>query len=68
MNICVMRKKYLEELLHDASAHGYSNFYRDIIAKNMIKDDYRIYSFDGYYLTIDSISAYFLGNMVKAHP
>ena len=29
----------------------------------MIKDDYRIYSFDGYYLTIDSISAYFLGNM-----
>ncbi len=63
MNICVMRKRYLEELLHDASARGYTNFYRDIIAKNMIKEDYRVYSFDGYYLSVDSLSAYFLGNM-----
>ena len=63
MNICVMRKKYLEELLYDASAHGYTSFYRDVIAKNIIKDDYRVYNYDGYYMSIDSLAAYYFCSM-----
>ncbi len=63
MNICIMRKKYLEELLYDASAHGYKSFYRDVIVRNVLKDDYRVYNYDGYFATIDTLSAYFFCNM-----
>ncbi len=63
MNICVMRKRYLEELIYDAAAHGYKSFYRDIIAKNMLKDDYRVYNYDGYFVSIDTLSAYYFSNM-----
>jgi len=63
MNICVMRKRYLEELLYDASAHGYKSFYRDVIAKNMIKDDYRVYNYNGYFTSIDTLYAYYFCNM-----
>lgn len=63
MNICVMRRRYLEELLFDAAAHGYKSFYRDIIAKNMMRDDYRVYSYNGYFTSIDTLSAYYFCNM-----
>jgi glucose-1-phosphate adenylyltransferase len=63
MNICVMRKRYLEDILYDASAHGYKSFYKDVIAKNLIKADYRIYSYNGYYSSIDTLSSYYYCNM-----
>ncbi len=63
MNICVMRRRYLEELLYDASAHGYKSFYRDVIGRNMMKDDYRIYSYTGYFTSIDTLSSYYFCNM-----
>ena len=63
MNICVMRRRYLEELIYDAAAHGYKSFYRDIIAKNMMRDDYRVYNYDGYFMSIDTFGAYYFCNM-----
>jgi glucose-1-phosphate adenylyltransferase len=58
-----MRKRYLEELIYDAAAHGYKSFYHDIIAKNMMKDDYRVYSYNGYFTSIDTLSSYYMCNM-----
>ena len=35
LNIIVMRRKYLVNIIMDASAHGYDSFTKDIVAKNL---------------------------------
>ncbi|MBR6594400.1 MAG: glucose-1-phosphate adenylyltransferase subunit GlgD [Clostridia bacterium] len=63
LNIMVMRRQYLMNLLMDASAHGYSSFTKDVIAKNLDTCDFRVYRYDSYFAGINSLTDYYMCNM-----
>jgi len=65
--MCVGRK-YLEELITDAMAHGYTSFTKDILIRNYQRHDCRVYKFDGYLATIRSMSDYFRCSMDMLDP
>lgn len=58
-NIMVVNKDYLEGVLLDAAAHGYKSFFKDIIARQMSRADFRVYNYDGYYSIISGLAGYF---------
>ncbi len=68
MNIFVMKRLYLLNVVRDAIAHGYKSFYHDIIAKNLMHSDFYIYNYDGYSTTVNSISSFFAANMDLLKP
>ena len=68
MNIFVLKRTYLLSIIRDSIAHGYKSFYHDIIAKNLMHSDYYIYNFDGYSMTINSLSTFFSSNMDLLKP
>ena len=68
MNIFVLRRSYLLDIIRDSIAHGYKSFYHDIIAKNLMHADYYIYNFDGYSATVNSLATYFACNMDVLRP
>ena len=63
MNVLVMKRTLLYNLVVDAAAKGYTDFYRDIISKHL--DFFKIcaYRYDGYYSLIGSLAGYFECNM-----
>jgi glucose-1-phosphate adenylyltransferase len=63
MNVLVMKRTLLYNLVVDAAAKGYADFYRDIIAKHL--DFFKIcaYRYEGYYSLIGSLAGYFECNM-----
>ena len=63
LNIIVMHRKYLVNLIMDATAHGYDSFTKDIVAKNLDNCDYRIYRYDNYFAAINSLTDYYMCNM-----
>lgn len=63
LNIIVLRRKYLVNLIMDASAHGYDSFTKDIIAKNLDVCDFRIYRYDSYFASINSLTDYYMCSM-----
>lgn len=63
LNIMVMKTTYLHNIVLDAMTHGYKNFFADIIAKNLHEENYRVYSFNGYYSSINSLAGYFSCSM-----
>ncbi len=68
MNIFIMKRVYLLNIIRDAMAHGYKSFYHDIIAKNLMHSEYYIYNYDGYSATINSIASFFNANMDLLKP
>ncbi len=68
MNIFVMKRLYLLNIIRDAIAHGYKSFYHDIISKNLLHSEYYIYNFDGYSMTINSLASFFNCNMDLLKP
>lgn len=63
MNIMVFKRIFLENILLDAAAHGYVNFFKDVIAKSIGTAKIKVYHFDGYYALIGSLASYFDFNM-----
>lgn len=68
MNIFVMKRLYLLNIIRDAIAHGYKSFYHDIVGKNLLHAEYYIYNFDGYSTTINSLASFFNCNMDLLKP
>ena len=68
MNIFVMKRLYLLNIIRDAIAHGLKSFYHDIIAKNLMHSEYYIYNFDGYLATVNSLPSFFAANMDLLKP
>ena len=68
MNIMVFKRIFLENILLDAAAHGYTNFFKDIIAKNIGKVKIKVYHFEGYYSLVGSLASYFDLNMKLLSP
>ncbi len=68
MNIFVLKRTLLLNIIRDATAHGYTSFYHDIIAKNLRNYDYYIYNYEGYSATINSMAAFYQCNMDLLRP
>ena len=67
-NIMVCNRTYLQSVLADSLAHGYSSFFRDIIARSIGRANYRIYEYDGWYAYIGSLENYFAFSMQLLTP
>ncbi len=63
LNILVVGREYLQSVVLDAIAHGYTSFSRDILAKGAARRRYRIYRYDGYFATIGSLADYYYHSM-----
>lgn len=63
MNIMVMKRHYLLNIIQDSAIHGYHSFYSDIINRNHERDNFRVYHFDGFYDVISSLPGYFRVSM-----
>ena len=68
MNIFVLKRTLLLNIIRDATAHGYSSFYHDIIGKNLRNYDYYIYNYEGYSANVNSMSAFYACNMDLLKP
>lgn len=68
MNIFVMKRVYLLNIIRDAMAHGFKSFYHDIIGKNLMYSEFYIYNYDGYIATINSLASFFETNMQLLKP
>ena len=63
MNILVMSRLYLQNLVLDAIAHGYKDFYRDSMMSNVSTANFYVYQHKGYHAAITSPSEFFKCNM-----
>ena len=68
MNVIVIAKPLLQNLLLDAIAHGFNSFYRDIIGRNIGKLKIRAYRYDGYFSLVGSLESYFHASMKLLRP
>lgn len=68
VRIMVVGRKYLEELITDAVARGYTSFTKDILVRNCKFHNVRTYKLDGYFATIRSLSDYFRCSMDLLDP
>jgi glucose-1-phosphate adenylyltransferase len=59
INMMVMRRDYLLNVLDNAIGRGYRSFLRDIIQHNIGKANYKIYDYEGFYAHIGSMEGYF---------
>ncbi len=63
INIVVIDRAFLEAILLDAAAHGYTSLSRDIVQRNIGKISFKVYRFDGFYSNITSLTDYYACNM-----
>lgn len=63
LNILVINREYLQSIVVDAIAHGYTSFNRDVIARNTSRRNFRIYKYDGYFANIGSLADYYSHSM-----
>ncbi|MBQ7225017.1 MAG: glucose-1-phosphate adenylyltransferase subunit GlgD [Clostridia bacterium] len=63
LNIMVMHRQYLQEIVLDAIAHNYTSLTKDILLKNLDRKVYRTYRYDGYFACISSSQDYYASSM-----
>ncbi len=62
-NIIVATTKYLQSAIANAISHGYTSFYSDIIDRNLLRANYFVYHYEGFYAQISSLAGYYDCNM-----
>lgn len=62
-NIIVANRTYLQNVVSDAIAHGYSSFYSDVLDRNLLRANYFVYHYSGFYAQINSLAGYYACNM-----
>ncbi|MBE6538117.1 MAG: glucose-1-phosphate adenylyltransferase subunit GlgD [Ruminococcaceae bacterium] len=62
-NIIVATRSYLQSAVADASSHGYTSFYSDVIDRNLLRANYFVYHYDGFFAQITSLAGYYACNM-----
>ena len=67
-NIMIANRLFLLNAINDASAHGYSHFYKDIISRRVKSARINCYQYDGIYLQITSLESYFRCSMQLLDP
>ena len=63
LNIFVINREYLQSIVLDAIAHNYTSFNKDVLSRGASRRNYRIYKYDGYFATINSIEDYYAHSM-----
>lgn len=63
LNIWVMHRQYLLEIILDAIAHNFTSLTKDIILRNLNRAVYRTYRYDGYFACISSSQDYYASSM-----
>lgn len=63
LNIYILGRERLIELIDDAYIHGYTYFMRDLLAPRVDELDIRAYRYDGYVAHIHDMKSYFEENM-----
>lgn len=63
MNIFVLKREYLQNIIQESIARGYKSLYKDIINANAEHNNYRIYRYEGSYALINSLESYFCNSM-----
>lgn len=63
LNIMVMHRQYLQEIILDAIAHNYDSLTKDILLKSLARKVYRTYRYDGYFACISSSQDYYYSSM-----
>ena len=59
INIMVVKRTYLLNVLDIAISRGYTSFLQDVVRKNIGKEKYKIYDYQGVYAHIGSMEGYF---------
>ena len=59
INIMVLKRTYLLTVLEIAISRGYTSFMRDVVRKNIKKEKYMMYDYQGCYAHIGSMESYF---------
>lgn len=68
LNIMVLRREKLLEIIADASAHGYTSFNTDVLLKNVNSYKIMSYKYDGYFACVSSLSEYYSCSMELLDP
>ena len=63
LNILVINREYLQSIVTDAIAHGYSSFNRDVLTRHASRRNFRIYKYEGYFANINSFEDYYTHSM-----
>ncbi|MBQ0109560.1 MAG: glucose-1-phosphate adenylyltransferase subunit GlgD [Clostridiales bacterium] len=63
LKIMVIGRKYLEDIIDDSIAHGYTSMSKDILLRGCKYNDYRVYKFDGYFATVRTLEDYYSCSM-----
>ncbi len=63
VNLMVINREFLLNIVQDAIAHGFTSFASDILIKQLATLRIYQYDFKGYYAGIDSMSAYYKHNI-----
>lgn len=67
-NVMVANRMFLLNAISDAGAHGYTNFYRDIVGGRVGKARFFRYLYEGIYIQITSLESYFSNSMKLLDP
>ena len=59
LNIMVMDREKLLNIVNDASAHGFTSFNSDILLKNVRSYKIMAYEYEGYFACVSSLAEYF---------
>ena len=62
-NIMVATRTYLQGVVQEAASHGYTSFFKDVIAKSVDSANYRAFEYDGVFAKIGSMEGYFACSM-----
>ena len=62
-DILIVRRAYLQRVVTEAVARGYTSFYRDIIYRNLGRDRFFVVRYDGFFARVNSIESYFRCSM-----
>ena len=62
-NIIVAKRAYLIAAIADAQSHGYKSFYTDVIDRNLLRSNFFVYHYNGFYAQVNSLAEYFACNM-----
>ena len=62
-DIIIVRRTYLQRMLNEAMARGYTSFYKDIVYRNLCKDRFFVVHYDGFFARVNSIESYFRCSM-----
>lgn len=63
LNIWVMSRRFLQNMVHDALSKGLTSMSRDVLTRGASFAKFEIYRYEGYYAQFNSLTDYFASSM-----